>query len=81
MIPYIRNLKTLPGNRADKHFQQNGGYKINTLKSLSFSYTKDKYTGKEVREAISFIIVSNQPPWNNSNQGGVFQCGDFQGRG
>jgi hypothetical protein len=35
------------------------GYKINSNKSVSFLYTKDKQAEKEIREMTSFTIVTN----------------------
>jgi hypothetical protein len=34
-------------------------YKINSHKSVSFLYTKDKQAEKEIRETIPFTIVTN----------------------
>jgi hypothetical protein len=35
------------------------GYKINSNKSVAFLYSKDKQAEKEIREMISFTIVTN----------------------
>jgi hypothetical protein len=35
------------------------GYKINSNKSVAFLYSKDKFSEKEIRESISFTIVTN----------------------
>jgi predicted transcriptional regulator YheO len=45
------------------------GYKINSNKSMAFLYTKDKQDEKEIREATSFTIVTNNKkiPWCDSN--------------
>jgi hypothetical protein len=40
-------------------FSKVAGYKINSDKSVTFLYTKDKQTEKEIRETTSFIIVTN----------------------
>ena len=35
------------------------GYKINSNKSMSFLYTKDKQAEKEIREMTHFTIITN----------------------
>ena len=35
------------------------GYKINSNKSMAFLYTKDKQAEKEIRETITFKIVTS----------------------
>jgi hypothetical protein len=35
------------------------GYKINSNKSVTFLYTKDKHAEKEIRETTPFTIVTN----------------------
>jgi hypothetical protein len=40
-------------------FSKVAGYKINSNKSVVFLYTKDKQAEKEIRETISFPIVTN----------------------
>ena len=40
-------------------FSEVPGYKINSNKSISFLYTKDKQTEKEIRETTPFTIVTN----------------------
>ena len=35
------------------------GYKINSNKSVSFLYSKDKWSEKEIREMTPFTIVPN----------------------
>jgi hypothetical protein len=39
-------------------FSAVAGYKINSNKSVSFLYTKNKQTEKEIRETIPFTIVT-----------------------
>jgi hypothetical protein len=38
-------------------FSEAPGYKINSKKSMTFLYTKDKQAEKEIRETTSFTIV------------------------
>jgi hypothetical protein len=40
-------------------FNEVAGYKINSNKSMTFLYTKDKQAEKEIREITSFTIVTN----------------------
>jgi hypothetical protein len=40
-------------------FSEVAGYKINSNKSMSFLYTKDKQAEKEIRETTPFTIVTN----------------------
>jgi hypothetical protein len=35
------------------------GYKINSNKSITFFYTKDKHAEKEIRETAPFTVVTN----------------------
>ena len=41
-------------------FSKVAGYKINTQKSVVFLYTKNERTGREILEAIPFIITSKR---------------------
>ena len=41
------------------NFSKVAGYKINSNKSVSFLYTKDKQAEKEIRETTPFTIVTN----------------------
>ena len=50
-------------------FNEVAGYKINSNKSVAFLNTKDKQAEKEIREATSFTIVTNNIPWCDSNEG------------
>ena len=38
----------------------NNGYKINTQKSLAFLYTNNEKSEREIKESISFIIVTKR---------------------
>jgi hypothetical protein len=49
----IRELLNLVDN-----FSKLDGYKINSNKSVSFLYSKDKQAEKETREATTFTIVT-----------------------
>jgi ribosome biogenesis protein Nip4 len=40
-------------------FSKVAGYKINSNKSVSFLYTKDKWAEKEMRETTPFTIITN----------------------
>jgi hypothetical protein len=40
------------------NFSKVAGYKINSNKSVAFLYSKDKQAEKEIRETISFTIVT-----------------------
>jgi hypothetical protein len=35
------------------------GYKINSNKSVSFLYSKDKWAEKEIRETTPFTVITN----------------------
>jgi hypothetical protein len=35
------------------------GYKINSNKSVTFLYTKDKHDEKNIRETTAFTVVTN----------------------
>jgi hypothetical protein len=41
------------------NFSEVAGYKINSNKSVAFLYTKDKQAEKEIRETITFKIVTS----------------------
>jgi hypothetical protein len=63
---------------ADKMLQQMTGYEINSKKSITFLYSKDKSAEKVIREVIPFAIISfntkqtnkqtNKQTWCDSNQ-------------
>jgi hypothetical protein len=40
-------------------FSKVAGYKMNSNKSVTFLYTKDKQAEKEIRQTIAFTIVTN----------------------
>ena len=41
-------------------FNKVAGYKINTQKSLTFLYTKNKKSEREIKEATPFIIAKTE---------------------
>ena len=53
----IVKLAILP--KAIYRFNVVSGYKINSNKSMTFLYTKDKQAEKEIRETTPFSIVTN----------------------
>jgi hypothetical protein len=61
MVVYISDPKNSTRellNLIDS-FSAVAGYKINSNKSLAFFYKKDKRTEKEIREATTFTIATN----------------------
>jgi hypothetical protein len=52
-------LKILPENLKNS-FSAVPAYKINSNKSMTFLYTKDKLAEKEIRETTPFSIVTNK---------------------
>ena len=71
MIVYISDPKNSTSELLNliNSFSAVTGYKINSNKSMAFLYTKDKQDEKEIREATSFTIVTNNKkiPWCDSN--------------
>jgi hypothetical protein len=61
MIGYISDPKYSTRELLNllKSLSEVAGYKINSNKSVSFLYTKDKQTEKEIRETTPFTIVTN----------------------
>ena len=61
MIVYINQPKNSTREllKLINNFSKVAGYKINSNKSMAFLYTKDKQDEKEIRETISFTIVTN----------------------
>ena len=61
MIVYISDLKN--STRELQHLISNvskvAGCKINSNKSVSFLYSKDKQTEKEISETTPFTIITN----------------------
>jgi hypothetical protein len=41
------------------NFSKVAGYKINSIKSVAFFYSKDKQAEKEIKETTPFTIVRN----------------------
>ena len=61
MIVYISDPKNSTRELLNliNSFSAVAGYKINSSKSLSFLYTKNKQAEKEIRETTLFSIVTN----------------------
>ena len=59
MILYIENPKGSTRKLLEliNEYSKVAGYKINTQKSLSFLYTNNEKTEREIKETISFTIV------------------------
>ena len=61
MIVYISDPKSSTRELLNLiiSFNEVAGYKINSNKSVTFLYTKDKQTEKEIWETTPFSIVTN----------------------
>jgi hypothetical protein len=61
IIVYISNREysTKDFLQLKNNFSKVTEYKINSIKSVAFLYTKDKQAEKEIRETIPFIIGTN----------------------
>lgn len=46
------------------------GYKVNTQKSITLLYTKNKLSERETKKIIQFTNTLKNIPMNKSNQGG-----------
>ena len=55
MILYIENPKD--SLELISEYSKVAGYKINTEKSLAFSYTNNEKTEREIKETIPFTIA------------------------
>ena len=62
MILYIKNLKDTIRKLVEliSEFSKVTGYKINTQKSLTFLYTNNENSEKEIKESILFIIATKR---------------------
>ena len=62
MILYIKNLKDTIRRLVEliSEFSKVTGYKINTQKSLTFLYTNNENSEKEIKESILFIIATKR---------------------
>ena len=62
MILYIEDPKDATRKLLEliSEFGKVVSYKINTQKSVVFLYTKNERTGREILEAIPFIITSKR---------------------
>jgi hypothetical protein len=61
MIVYISDPKNSTRELLNliKSFNEIAGYKINSNKSMTFLYTKDKQAEKDIRDTTPFSIVPN----------------------
>jgi hypothetical protein len=57
MIVYLRDPKN--STKELLNFGEVAGYKINSNKSVTFLYTKDKQAEKEISKTTPFTIVTN----------------------
>ena len=62
MILHIENPKDSIKKLLDliSEFSKVAGYKINTQKSLTFLYTKNEKSEREIKESIPFIIATKR---------------------
>ena len=62
MILYIENPKDATRKLLDliNEFGRVAGYKINAQKSLSFLYTNDKKSEREIKEILPFTIATKR---------------------
>ena len=62
MILYIKNPKDTIRRLVEliSEFSKVTGYKINTQKSLTFIYTNNENSEKEIKESILFIIATKR---------------------
>ena len=62
MILYIENLKDTTRKLLEliNKYSKISGYKINTQKSLEFLFTNNEKTEREIKETISFTIVTKR---------------------
>ena len=62
MILYIENLKDATGRLLEliNGFRKVAGYKINIQKTVTFLYTNNKLSEREIKETILFIISSKR---------------------
>jgi hypothetical protein len=61
MIVYISDPKNSTRELPNLiiNFSEVAGYKVNSNKSVTFLYTKEKQAEKEIRETTPFKIVTN----------------------
>ena len=60
MIVYIKNFKDAARKLQEfiNEFNKLSGYKMNIQKSVAFLYSNNELPEKEIKETISFIIIS-----------------------
>ena len=61
MIVYVSEPKNSTRDLLNliNSFSEVAGYKINSIKSMTFLYTKDNQAEKEIRQTTPFSIVTN----------------------
>ena len=59
---YLENLKDNIRKLLEiiNEFSKVAGYKINTQKSLTFLYTNNEKSGREIKESIPFTIATKR---------------------
>jgi hypothetical protein len=70
-IVYLSDPQNFTGEplRLINNFSKLAGYKINSNKSLTFVYSKDKQAEKKIREMTPFtIVINNLTYWSDSYQ-------------
>ena len=62
MIPYIDNPKDATRKLPEliNEFGKVAGYKINAQKSLTFQYTNNERSKREIKETIPFTIATKR---------------------
>ena len=62
MILYTENPKDATGKLLEliNEYCKLAGYKINTQKSLAFTYTNNEKTEREIKEIIPFTIATKR---------------------
>ena len=70
MIVYLSDSKNSTREllKLINNFSIVSAYEINSNKSESFLYSKDKWAEKEIRETTPFTIVTNNISWCDPNQ-------------
>jgi hypothetical protein len=71
MIEYISDPKNSTRELLNliNNFSAVAGYNINSNKSMTFLYRKDKWAEKEIRDTTPFTIITNNKKihWCDSN--------------
>ena len=71
MILYIENPKDATRKLLEliNEFGKVAGYKINAQKSLTFLYTDDEKSEREIKETLPFTIVTKRNKRNPNQKG------------